>query len=878
MVLTLVGRTGVLDDIGRALDDGSGVLLTGTSGMGRTSVLRALQAQPDIDVVRVTAAPATAPVPLGALARFLPGEVSPAVTSGALGAVRSALGALAAAGTVLGFDDVHHLDGVSAALVADAAREGLRVVLTVREHAEVPPPLQGLHDEQLLREVALTPLGDVDAATLVRTVAGGRSTTMSVRWAVELGEGNPLLLAELARIAPRPGFERLPLTDRLRRAMAAHLEVVDDTTRRAVEVLAYDSPLPLGVLVDVVGAAAAEAVEQQALVTVGDGPVHLVSLAHPLLAEVVLADIGATRRAALASALLQVVPDAAARGWPDLPDGAVRHARWQMDAGDVVDLDIIAEASRHMLVRWDAAGAQRLAAVVHERRPKDCGAILLLAGAALLRGEPIEAERWFAMVEHLGGTPEQRLQARLGLAESAFFGRGDREAARVVLAPIGDPPALQDGTSEDCAGRDATTALAAMIALCGGDMAEAAVLAERVGPRATPDLRLVALAVRHVAVASAGHLDAAWRLTEQAIPLLADPAVAPEHHVRMWAGRRYLRLHLGDLQGVLDGPEDHRSHAALLLSNVVFDVGQSAAHLVMARGDLARSLVERIDVTLTETDPYGHRAFVGAVAAEIAAHQGRRDAAVAAARTARESHRPHLGWWAWAVPAAEGWALAATHRFPRACALMRRAAARAEASGDLLHQCLCLLAAVRLGGLDQAGALAEVAARVDGRLWPAVGVAARGLADPADPDGLLEDGCERLMDLGARLWAVDLLARGAALDRRSRRDGRAMQRRAAAEARAREFVDLTSPAVTALRGSAAAGLTPRQWQIATLAAEGWTSRQIADHLVLSVRTVDNHLARAYQVLGVHGRQDLADVLAGPPLGQDDQSVDPMITR
>ena len=151
MVLTLVGRTGVLDDIGRALDDGSGVLLTGTSGMGRTSVLRALQAQPDIDVVRVTAAPATAPVPLGALARFLPGEVSPAVTSGALGAVRSALGALAAAGTVLGFDDVHHLDGVSAALVADAAREGLRVVLTVREHAEVPPPLQGRHDEHLLR-------------------------------------------------------------------------------------------------------------------------------------------------------------------------------------------------------------------------------------------------------------------------------------------------------------------------------------------------------------------------------------------------------------------------------------------------------------------------------------------------------------------------------------------------------------------------------------------------------------------------------------------------------------------------------------------------------------------------------------------------------
>ena len=44
------------------------------------------------------------------------------------------------------------------------------------------------------------------------------------------------------------------------------------------------------------------------------------------------------------------------------------------------------------------------------------------------------------------------------------------------------------------------------------------------------------------------------------------------------------------------------------------------------------------------------------------------------------------------------------------------------------------------------------------------------------------------------------------------------------------------------------------------AAAGQTSQQIADQLVLSVRTVDNHLQHAYTKLGVTSRQELADLL------------------
>ena len=42
-----------------------------------------------------------------------------------------------------------------------------------------------------------------------------------------------------------------------------------------------------------------------------------------------------------------------------------------------------------------------------------------------------------------------------------------------------------------------------------------------------------------------------------------------------------------------------------------------------------------------------------------------------------------------------------------------------------------------------------------------------------------------------------------------------------------------------------------------LAARGWSSRAIADELVLSVRTVESHLYRAFAKLGVTSRSELA---------------------
>ena len=59
------------------------------------------------------------------------------------------------------------------------------------------------------------------------------------------------------------------------------------------------------------------------------------------------------------------------------------------------------------------------------------------------------------------------------------------------------------------------------------------------------------------------------------------------------------------------------------------------------------------------------------------------------------------------------------------------------------------------------------------------------------------------------------------------------------------------------------GLTERQLEVAQLLGEGLTNAEIAERLVLSVRTVDHHVAAVLQKLGVPSRSNVARALAQP---------------
>jgi DNA-binding CsgD family transcriptional regulator len=82
------------------------------------------------------------------------------------------------------------------------------------------------------------------------------------------------------------------------------------------------------------------------------------------------------------------------------------------------------------------------------------------------------------------------------------------------------------------------------------------------------------------------------------------------------------------------------------------------------------------------------------------------------------------------------------------------------------------------------------------------------------------------------------------------------------EGRARRLLEQSpgarTPAILAVREAAV--LTEREREVALLASRGLSNKEIADRLVVSVRTVENQLHSAYGKLGIAGRRELAPVL------------------
>ena len=78
-----------------------------------------------------------------------------------------------------------------------------------------------------------------------------------------------------------------------------------------------------------------------------------------------------------------------------------------------------------------------------------------------------------------------------------------------------------------------------------------------------------------------------------------------------------------------------------------------------------------------------------------------------------------------------------------------------------------------------------------------------------------------------------------------------------AKAREHFFPDqhATLPVVDGLEGIET-GLTPRETMVVELARDRLSNAEIAERLVISIRTVENHLYHSMHKLGVNDRRDL----------------------
>jgi DNA-binding CsgD family transcriptional regulator/tetratricopeptide (TPR) repeat protein len=82
----------------------------------------------------------------------------------------------------------------------------------------------------------------------------------------------------------------------------------------------------------------------------------------------------------------------------------------------------------------------------------------------------------------------------------------------------------------------------------------------------------------------------------------------------------------------------------------------------------------------------------------------------------------------------------------------------------------------------------------------------------------------------------------------------------------RASAELRATGLSTRHASGLTALTPQQREIALLAAEGLSNKQIGERLFLSPRTVANHLYQLFPKLGVASRAALRDALAEPPEG------------
>jgi DNA-binding CsgD family transcriptional regulator len=155
---------------------------------------------------------------------------------------------------------------------------------------------------------------------------------------------------------------------------------------------------------------------------------------------------------------------------------------------------------------------------------------------------------------------------------------------------------------------------------------------------------------------------------------------------------------------------------------------------------------------------------------------------------------------------------------------------------------------------DRLDALAE---SIEGQLVPAMARHARALAKGDGP--ALDHASAEFLGIGNVLFAAEVAAQAHQAHLRSGHAVRARQAAARTAALASRCPGVQTPPLTT---AAANPLTRRELEVASLAADGLQSREIARRLRISVRTVDNHLGSVYDKSGASGRQELATIFAG----------------
>jgi DNA-binding CsgD family transcriptional regulator len=842
-----VGRTSELDQVTGALASRQGVVLVGDAGVGKSRLLaeaveRAVAAGTRVLEVRATRS--SGAVPLGAFAPLLPVDHAAASLAGAREAI------LARAPGVLAIDDAHALDEASAALAHQlVTQDGVRVLATVRLGEDVPDAIVGLWKDGHCERLDIEPLTREALDQLVVDALGGPvdGQFQHLMWSRTLGNvlfARELLAAavESGTLVARSGIWTLtgPFTapPRLRELIAGRLQGVRPDERTALELLALGEPLPVDLLLEVVGEQTLERLEERGLLVLVGSVRPDARLSHPLLADVLLDALGPIRRRRL---LRDLVAAVSARPLPvDVGDRAVR---WRIDAGlDVSAGELLTTARRYVLVDAPLAEALTRRALA-TAGGSDTAAIMTLAEIMAFSGRPDEAA---ALLDGLpSGSSHEHHRREVDLALVLAFGLNRSTDAAERLERLLDE--IDDSEWGFVAGQ------IPLMWLLAGEIHRAHRAAEAVlaDARSSETDRFSAELVMIPALNLLGRPVSALDRATVVLPRLARHPATIEYMVGQLetavpTGHRYA----GDLDRAEEVAQEvydrvTQQGVGLLRGVYALRLGQIA----LWRGALARAEQHFLEAVMALDGDAMTRASAVDHVRYTRALTGRSDMPSALRTTAL--YAVEHGFLSAGVEAAAG-----DISYARALAL--GAARRAIETGHLSYAIFALYEAARHGAAPAAAELLGEVPAPEGRLLPALVAAIEALAEH-DGDRL-EDVAGRLEDLGCFLHAAELAAAAAT---EAADQGRATAA-ARLRTRAQQLVERCDGATTELlRSPVGDGLTTREREVAGFAARGLTDVEIAAHLSLSPRTVETHLYRAYAKLGVSGRHELAPLFPGP---------------
>lgn len=817
------------------------------------------------------------PVPLGRALDAVFGvadEATPDLYRVAMAALYLLTVAAESAPLVVVVDDAHWIDRASARVIAFIARrlDNESIALLAAARTGYPTPL----DEASLPVLELERLSPVAASQLVDLRSPGLHPIVRARVLAEAA-GNPLAIVELARAIPTEsaasGIALQPtnLTARLERAFASRLDELPGATRdvllaaaldsrasldevRASAALIRNTPMPPSVLDPAIGAG---------LVSVVDLEVHF---RHPLVRSAVRQSATSDEVAEMYGALSRVVSD---------PERHLWHRAMSATKADedlATDLETYAEASaKRGAVTVAAAALERAAALTEKGQ---------LKGRRLISAAELAYELGFGDV--VGRLVQQTKGLDLAAADHARLTWLGEIITGNVWSEPGAAKVFVTIARRIASGGDRSAALRSLVPVAHRSWwtrpraTTRHYIVEAAQSLGTPDddptvLAVSALADPEVSGPAVLRVVSRLRLHDVADPVNAMyVGIAAEKAGDFALGARFLASAVNGLReqvrlGVLAQALVHQAWAETYAGEWTAAAAAAAEGTVLSRDTnqpqyaLTAELISALVAAMRGSETDIEEMLAGPERTILATRGGplRAPAHLAHGAAALGDGRHDDAMRAlWPVFDDTDEAFHRFMRWPAVLDLVEAAAGSGQLEG------------IR----DVVAELEAIAAKTNPPILSAGLACARPfLASDGEADALFEAALAWDLSSHRFLRARTLFAFGRRLRRQRRSVDARVRLRKSIElfdalgatrwsGRARDELRATGETVGKRTSDARDRLTAQELQIAQLAAQGLSNREIAERLFVSHRTIGSHLYHIYPKLGVTARTQLRHAL------------------